>query len=94
MTYLILAMLLFSFNNVLWKKNLVNISVSLLMTYRSFLTSILSTSILFYFHDITEFSFLQISKTLTSTTLGLIGLFSMLTLYKKASIQWLLFIIC
>lgn len=88
MTYLILAMLLFSFNNVLWKKNLVNISVSLLMTYRSFLTSILSTSILFYFHDITEFSFLQISKTLTSTTLGVIGLFSMLTLYKKASIQW------
>jgi len=88
MTYLILAMLLFSFNNVLWKKNLVNISVSLLMTYRSFLTSILSTSILFYFHDITEFSFLQISKTLTSATLGLIGLFSMLTLYKKASIQW------
>ena len=88
MTYLVLAMLLFSFNNVLWKKNLVNISVSLLMTYRSFLTSILSTSILFYFHDITEFSFLQISKTLTSATLGLIGLFSMLTLYKKASIQW------
>ncbi|MDB9922149.1 EamA family transporter [Polaribacter sp.] len=88
MTYLVLAMLLFSFNNVLWKKNLVNISVSLLITYRSFLTSILSTSILFYFHDITEFSFLQISKTLTSATLGLIGLFSMLTLYKKASIQW------
>ncbi|MDB9770628.1 EamA family transporter [Polaribacter sp.] len=31
---------------------------------------------------------MQISKTLTSATLGLIGLFSMLTLYKKASIQW------
>ena len=88
MIYLILAMLLFSFNNVLWKKNLANISVSLLMTYRSFFTSILAISFLFYFHDLTEFSFIQISRTLTTAILGLVGLFSMLTLYKKASLQW------
>ena len=88
MIYLILAMLLFSFNNVLWKKNLVNISVSLLMTYRSFFTSILAISFLFYFHDLTEFSFIQISRTLTAAILGLVGLYSMLTLYKKASLQW------
>ncbi len=88
MIYLILAMLLFSFNNVLWKKNLLNISVSLLMTYRSFFTSILAISFLFYFHDLTEFSFIQISRTLTTAILGLVGLFSMLTLYKKASLQW------
>jgi len=81
-------MLLFSFNNVLWKKNLLNISVSLLMTYRSFFTSILAISFLFYFHDLTEFSFIQISRTLTTAILGLVGLFSMLTLYKKASLQW------
>ena len=88
MIYLILAMLLFSFNNVLWKKNLLNISVSLLMTYRSFFTSILAISFLFYFHDLTEFSFIQISRTSTTAILGLVGLFSMLTLYKKASLQW------
>ena len=88
MIYLILAMLLFSFNNVLWKKNLLNISVSLLMTYRSFFTSILAISFLFYFHDLTEFSFIQIFRTLTTAVLGLVGLFSMLTLYKKASLQW------
>ena len=88
MIYLILAMLLFSFNNVLWKKNLLNISVNLLMTYRSFFTSILAISFLFYFHDLTEFSFIQISRTLTAAILGLVGLYSMLTLYKKASLQW------
>ena len=88
MIYLILAMLLFSFNNVLWKKNLANISVSLLMTYRSFFTSILAISFLFYFHDLTEFSFIQISRTFTAAILGLVGLYSMLTLYKKASLQW------
>ncbi|MBT5646213.1 MAG: EamA family transporter [Polaribacter sp.] len=65
-----------------------NISVSLLMTYRSFFTSILAISFLFYFHDLTEFSFIQISRTLTTAILGLVGLFSMLTLYKKASLQW------
>ena len=88
MIYLILAMLLFSFNNVLWKKNLVNISVSLLMTYRSFFTSILAISFLFYFHDLSEFSFIQISRTFTAAILGIVGLFSMLTLYKKTSLQW------
>lgn len=88
MIYLILAMLLFSFNNVLWKKNLANISVALLMTYRSFFTSIFAVSLLFYFHETTEFNFAQISKTLTANALGVIGLISMLTLYKKTSLQW------
>ena len=88
MTYLIIAIILFSFNNVLWKKNLANISVGLLMTYRSFFTSILSVSILFYFYDVTAFSFIQISRTFTAAILGVIGLYSMLTIYKKASIQW------
>tara|TARA_B110000908_G_C10236141_1_gene443427 strand:- start:88 stop:948 length:861 start_codon:yes stop_codon:yes gene_type:complete len=88
MTYLIIAIILFSFNNVLWKKNLATISVGLLMTYRSFFTSILAVSILFYFHDVTEFSFIQISRTFTAAILGVIGLFSMLTVFKKASLQW------
>ncbi len=88
MIYLIIAIILFSFNNVLWKKNLATISVGLLMTYRSFFTSILAVSFLFYFHDVTEFSFTQISKTFTAAILGVIGLFTMLTVYKKASLQW------
>ncbi|MEN8819459.1 MAG: EamA family transporter [Polaribacter sp.] len=88
MIYLIIAIILFSFNNVLWKKNLANISVGLLMTYRSFFTSILAISFLFFFHDVTEFSFIQISRTFTAAILGLVGLYSMLTLYKKASLQW------
>jgi len=48
----------------------------------------LAISFLFYFHDLTEFSFIQISRTSTTAILGLVGLFSMLTLYKKASLQW------
>ena len=58
------------------------------MTYRSFFTSILAISFLFFFHDVTEFSFIQISRTFTAAILGLVGLYSMLTLYKKASLQW------
>jgi len=88
MIYLIIAIILFSFNNVLWKKNLAAISVGLLMTYRSFFTSILAVSFLFCFHDVTAFSFTQISKTFTAAILGVIGLFSMLTIYKKTSLQW------
>jgi drug/metabolite transporter (DMT)-like permease len=48
----------------------------------------LAISFLFYFHDLTEFSFIQISRTFTAAILGLVGLYSMLTLYKKASLQW------
>jgi drug/metabolite transporter (DMT)-like permease len=58
------------------------------MTYRSFFTSILAISFLFYFHDLSEFSFIQISRTFTAAILGIVGLFSMLTLYKKTSLQW------
>tara|TARA_B110000091_G_C13789029_1_gene464724 strand:- start:517 stop:1377 length:861 start_codon:yes stop_codon:yes gene_type:complete len=88
MIYIIIAIVLFSFNNVLWKKNLVFISVGLLMTYRSFFTSILAVASLLYFHDVKEFSFIQISKAFIAAILSVIGLFSMLTVYKKASLQW------
>ncbi|MFT6699979.1 MAG: putative membrane protein [Porticoccaceae bacterium] len=88
MIYIIIAILLFSLNNVLWKKNLVSISIALLMTYRSFFTSSLAIGILVYFHDLTDFNIDQILKTSLAASLGIIGLFCMLTIFKKASLQW------
>tara|TARA_B110000046_G_C13026009_1_gene414126 strand:+ start:2227 stop:3078 length:852 start_codon:yes stop_codon:yes gene_type:complete len=88
MIYIIIAILLFSLNNVLWKKNLVSISIALLMTYRSFFTSSLAIGILVYFHDLKDFSIDQILKTSLAASLGIIGLFCMLTIFKKASLQW------
>jgi drug/metabolite transporter (DMT)-like permease len=88
MIYIIIAIILFSLNNILWKKNLASISVALLMTYRSFFTSSLAIGILLYFHDLKDFSIGQTLRTGIAAILGVIGLFSMLTVYKKASLQW------
>ncbi|MEN8886422.1 MAG: hypothetical protein ABF246_08525, partial [Winogradskyella sp.] len=47
MLFIVIAIILFSFNNVLWKKNLVETSVVFLVTYRSFITSCIALLVLF-----------------------------------------------
>ncbi|MFT6152011.1 MAG: drug/metabolite transporter (DMT)-like permease [Flavobacteriales bacterium] len=89
MFYLILAIILFSFNNVLWKKNIQITSISFLIAYRSFFTVFITCVILFLFietEQVTQFDHLKIT---IGSIFGVIGLFSMLSVLKKSSLQWI-----
>jgi drug/metabolite transporter (DMT)-like permease len=89
MLYILLSILLFSFNNVLWKKNLEKLPVSFLVVYRAFFTSTIALSLFFYFHNETVVSTQLILRITTGSIFGVIGLFSMLSVIQKASLQWL-----
>jgi drug/metabolite transporter (DMT)-like permease len=89
MLYILLSILLFSFNNVLWKKNLEKLPVSFLVVYRAFFTSTIALSLFFYFHNETVVSTQLILRITTGSVFGVIGLFSMLSVIQKASLQWL-----
>jgi drug/metabolite transporter (DMT)-like permease len=90
MLYILLSILLFSFNNVLWKKNLEKLPVSFLVAYRAFFTSTIALLLFFYyFHSETVVSPQLISRITTGSVFGVIGLFSMLSVIQNASLQWL-----
>lgn len=89
MIYLILSILLLSFNNILWKKNLRNVSVSFLVAYRALFTSLVSLGLVFYLYGIEYFNKTSFLKITIGSILGVIGLFSMLNAIKKTSLQWL-----
>ena len=89
MIYLFLSVLLFAFNNVLWKKYLQEAPMLLLVAYRALLTTLISLALLF-----SEFSLLDLydfpwARITLGSLLGAIGLFCMLTVIKIASLQWL-----
>ncbi len=90
MIYLLLSVILFSFNNVLWKKNLEQLSVPFLIVYRAIFTILISTGVFFYFgiewHLFVGFSFFRVT---VGSVFGVIGLYCMLSVIKKASLQWL-----
>lgn len=89
MLYLLLSVLLFSYNNVLWKKNLQSVSVPFLITYRSFLNSLFSLVLLIFFLKFKPLTIDDFIKISLGSLFGVIGLFSMLTVIKKSSLQWL-----
>ena len=89
MTFIFLAILLFSINNVLWKKNLENTSVTSLMAYRSFFTSVISLIYIWLFVDISLISFTEFSKVTLGSVSGVLGLFCMLFALKNISLQWI-----
>ena len=89
MLYILLSILLFSFNNVLWKKNLEKLPVSFLVAYRAFFTSTIALLLFFYFHSVTVLSPQLILRITTGSVFGVIGLFSMLSVIQNASLQWL-----
>ena len=89
MLYILLSILLFSFNNVLWKKNLEKLPVSFLVAYRALFTSAIALSLFFYFHNGTVVTPRLILRITTGSIFGVIGLFSMLSVIQKASLQWL-----
>lgn len=88
MFYLLLSVLLFSYNNVLWKKNLKSVSVPFLITYRSFFNSIISLVLLIFFLKWKPLTMVDFTKITFGSLFGVIGLFSMLKVIKKSSLQW------
>ena len=89
MIFIMLSVLLFSYNNVLWKKNLKVTSIPFLVAYRAFFTSTISIGFLFIFFTIEHISIADFIKITTGSLFGVLGLFSMLAVIKKASLQWL-----
>lgn len=89
MTYIILSILLFSFNNILWKKNLEHLPVTFLVAYRAFFTSIVALFLFFYLYDFNLYTPYLLLRITTGSIFGAAGLFCMLQVIKKASLQWL-----
>jgi hypothetical protein len=89
MIFILFSILLFSFNNVLWKKNIQNISISFLIAYRAFFTSLISLVAMFYYYDFITVTNFPILRITIGSLFGVLGLFCMLTVIKKAPLQWL-----
>ena len=89
MIFIMLSVLLFSYNNVLWKKNIKATSIPFLVAYRAFFTSTISIGFLLLFFTIEHISISDFIKITTGSLFGVLGLFSMLAVIKKASLQWL-----
>ena len=89
MIYLLLSILLFSYNNVLWKKNVAKGSISFLMFYRAFFTTLIATVALFMVLGFEPVTLYQYFKITTGSLFGVVGLFAMLQVIKKSSLQWL-----
>ena len=89
MIYIFLSILLFALNNVMWKKNLQNCSVPFLVGYRALFTSIGSTVVLLYLYGFTIYQNQPLGRITLGSLFGVLGLFLMLTVIKKAPLQWL-----
>ena len=73
----------------MWKRNLKFISIPFLVSYRAFFTSSISLAILFGFFTFEGLSMAAFIKITVGSFFGVLGLFSMLAVLKKGSLQWL-----
>lgn len=89
MVYIIFSILLFSINNILWKKNLENVAVTFLVAYRAFFTSMVSLFLFFYFYNINFYTPYILFRITVGSIFGVAGLLCMLHVIKKSSLQWL-----
>jgi drug/metabolite transporter (DMT)-like permease len=89
MIFVLISILLFSLNNVLWKKNLQTVSIPFLVGYRAFFTSVLSCLLVICFYDFQELLPLPFLKITVGSVFGVMGLFCMLNVLKYAPLQWL-----
>jgi drug/metabolite transporter (DMT)-like permease len=89
MIFVLISILLFSLNNVLWKKNLQTVSIPFLVGYRAFFTSVLSCLLVICFYDFQELLTLPFLKITVGSVFGVMGLFCMLNVLKDAPLQWL-----
>jgi len=88
--YLLLSVVLFSLNNVLWKQNLKLIPVTLLISYRAVFTTSISLFVLFYIGiDRQYFIGIPLFRVTIGSLFGVTGLYCMLSVIKKASLYWL-----
>ncbi len=89
MIYLLLSVFLFSFNNVLWKKNLQAVSVSYLIAYRAFFTTLLAFVVLNYLDIKWQLiSGFGLFRVVLGSLFGVLGLFCMLQVIKYAPLKW------
>jgi drug/metabolite transporter (DMT)-like permease len=89
MMYLLISIVLFALNNVLWKKNLQQCSVPFLVSYRALFTSLGSFALLIYIYGFNIYQNQPLGKITLGSIFGVIGLFLMLIVIKKAPLQWL-----
>lgn len=89
MIFILLSILFFSFNNVLWKKNLEDTSISFLISYRAFFTSIISLIVFFTISDFNKIAIYSTTKITLGSIFGAIGLYCMLFIIKKSSLRWI-----
>ncbi len=89
MIYIFLSILLFSLNNVLWKKNLQDCSVPFLVGYRALFTSLGAITITLYTNEFSSLFNLPLYRITLGSIFGVLGLFCMLIVIKKAPLQWL-----
>lgn len=89
MIYLIISLTLFALNNVLWKKNLQQTSIPILVGSRALLTSSISLIALYWTTDLQLISNFPISRVTLGSLFGALGLFCMLKVIKNAPLQWL-----
>lgn len=89
MIFILLSILLFSFNNVLWKKNLKDISISFLIGYRAFFTSIISLIVFFTISNFNKIAISSTTKITLGSIFGAIGLYCMLFIIKTSSLRWI-----
>lgn len=89
MIFLILSILLFSLNNVLWKKNIQHTSIPFLVGYRALITSSISLIITFYSYSLSNLFDFPLIKITIGSLFGVLGLFFMLFALKKAPLHWL-----
>lgn len=88
MVYLLLSIVLYSLNNILWKKNISDVSITFLVSYRALFTTLISVCIALYFHSFDSITMYDIFRTSLGSVFGVIGLLSMLAVVKKASLYW------
>lgn len=89
MIFILLSILFFSFNNVLWKKNLEDTSILFLISYRAFFTSIISLILFLTNSDFNNIINSSIIKITVGSIFGAIGLYCMLFIIKKSSLRWI-----
>lgn len=87
MGYLFFSILCYALNNVLWKKSLEKGSVSLIMTYRAFFTSLITVFGVVVL-DLEWMSNAELWRITVGSFIGVVGLVCMLLVIKRASLQW------
>lgn len=89
MIFLLLSILFFGLNNVLWKKNLEQVDFLFLVSYRALFTSILSIIIALSVTNFDAITFSILYRVTLGSIFGVVGLLCMLTVIQKASLHWL-----